>query len=218
MDLSLLLKTTITFHLFSLISHTMNYTTCHTHNCEQAKEFSFWTQKCGCDTIQLGSANETEFQQTQKIKNLIFQNSNHHCSSIVSESLRSKDILEGKNEVMEMIKDMPESSYELSFQDMVIEQHQMPLPETEHKQLENKQKKVKNKKENKSNKMLRVESMDSETFLLKMFFPTFDWMKKPKVQNGSIKQKDKDWRIKRFFTQDTQNSGSNNNKNRYNIN
>lgn len=124
---------------------------------------------------------------------------------------------------MEMMQDMPESSYELSFQDMVVEQLQVPQPEPEtervcskvqqpqHKKL-NKNKKKKNKKENKSNrhgKMLRVESMDSETFLLKMFFPiSLDWMKKTtKVQNGSeVEQKDKEWRIKRFFTEDRQNT------------
>lgn len=56
--------------------------------------------------------------------------------------------------------------------------------------------------------------MESETFLLKMFFPSsLDWMKKAKVQQNvsnskvsqrpsskeSIKQVDKEWRIKRFF-------------------
>lgn len=221
---SLLLKTTITFLLFSLVSKTMSYSTFQTQTPENtdegSKEFSFWispntiitsSEKCDCHNSQLGG------NETQELNN-------HHQCSIVSEPSRSKYILEGKKELMEMMQDMPESSYELSFQDMVVEQHQVPQPEPEtepvcskvqqpqHKKL-NKNKK-KNKKENKSNrhsKMLRVESMDSETFLLKMFFPiSLDWMKKPtKVPNGTVvEQKDKEWRIKRFFTEDRQNTSS----------
>ncbi|KAK2445042.1 hypothetical protein QL285_016016 [Trifolium repens] len=181
---------------------------------EGSKEFSFWTspnsikissEKCDCHNTQLGG-NETR----------VFNN--HHCS-------RSKDILEGKKELMDMMQDMSESCYELSFQDMVVEQHQVSQsePETETESVcskaqnlrhEKLKKKNKKKKENKSNsrhgKILRVESMDSETFLLKMFFPTsLDWMKKTtKVQNSSkVEQKDKEWRIKRFFTEDKQNTG-----------
>ncbi|XP_058764971.1 uncharacterized protein LOC131638422 [Vicia villosa] len=144
-----------------------------------------------------------------------------------SESSRIKDILEGKKELMEMMQHMPESSFELSFQDMVVEQHQVPeakpKPEPEqvsskvqqpqHKKL-NEKKKTK-KKENKCNsrhgKILRAESMDSETFLLKMVFPTsLDWKKKTtKKQNGSkVEEKDKEWRIKRFFTEHRQNTRS----------
>ncbi|GAU19587.1 hypothetical protein TSUD_304000 [Trifolium subterraneum] len=183
---------------------------------EGSKEFSFWTspntiittssEKCDCHNTQLLSGNETR----------VF---NNHCS-------RSKDILEGKKELMDMMQDMSESCYELSFQDMVVEQHQVSQsePETETESVcskaqnlrhEKLKKKNKKKKENKSNsrhgKILRVESMDSETFLLKMFFPTsLDWMKKTtKVQNGSkVEQKDKEWRIKKFFTEDKKNTSS----------
>ncbi|CAI8598892.1 unnamed protein product [Vicia faba] len=163
-----------------------------------------------------------------------------------SESSRIKDILEGKKELMEMMKHMPESSFELSFQDMVVEQHQVPEakpepePEPEPKQVSSKvqqpqhkklnEKKKTKKKENKCNnsrhgKILRAESMDSETFLLKMVFPTsLDWKKKKttKVQNGSkVEVKNKEWRIKRFFTEHRQNtrssssSSDNNDKSRY---
>ncbi|CAJ2641502.1 unnamed protein product [Trifolium pratense] len=192
----------------------MSFQTHSNNSDEGSKEFSFWntspntiittsSEKCDCHNTQLGG-NETR----------IF---NNHCS-------RSKDILEGKNELMEMMQDMSESCYELSFQDMVVEQHQVLQSETETESVcskaqnlrhEKLKKKNKKKKENKSNsrhgKILRVESMDSETFLLKMFFPTsLDWMKKTsKVQNGSkVEQKDKEWRIKRLFTEDKQNTGS----------
>jgi len=162
----------------------MSYSTFQTHTPENtdegSKEFSFWTspntiitssEKCDCHNIQLGS------NETQELNN-------HHRCSIVSEPSRSKDILEGKKELMEMMQDMPESSYELSFQDMVVEQLQVPQPEPEtervcskvqqpqHKKL-NKNKKKKNKKENKSNrhgKMLRVESMEPLVILISSFF------------------------------------------------
>ena len=77
-------------------------------------------------------------------------------------------------------------------------------------------KRVSKKKKNKGNssrpgQILRVESMDSETFLLKLFFPiSLDWMKKDRAKNGSkvssrsslqesIKQVGKEWRIKKLF-------------------
>ncbi|XP_050875654.1 uncharacterized protein LOC127079292 isoform X2 [Lathyrus oleraceus] len=168
--------------LFSLISQTMSYSTLIQTNSpnnnegEEDKDFCFWT-------------------------------------SPYSESSRSKDILQGKNELMEMMQHIPESSFELSFQDMVVEQHQAPEAKPEPEQVEskvqqpqhkkmNEKKKIK-KKENKSNsrhgKILRAESMESETFLLKMVFPTsLDWKKKTtKRQNDSkVEEKDKKWRIK----------------------
>jgi hypothetical protein len=126
-----LLKTTITFLLFSLVSKTMSYSTFQTHTPENtnegSKEFSFWTspntiitsfEKCDCHNIQLGG-NETQVLNS------------HHLCSIVSEPSRSKNILEGKKELMEMMQDMSESSYELSFQDMVVEKLQVPQPEPE---------------------------------------------------------------------------------------
>ncbi|CAK8567933.1 unnamed protein product [Lathyrus sativus] len=141
------------------------------------------------------------------------------------ESSRSKDILEGKKELMEMMQRMPESSFELSFPEAKLEPEpvESKVQQPQHKKM-NEKKKI--KKENKSNstgrhgKILRAESMDSETFLLKMVFPTsLDWKKKnTKRKNGSkVEEKDKEWRIKRFFTQHRQNtrssSSSSNNSN-----
>ncbi|KAI4345071.1 hypothetical protein L6164_012238 [Bauhinia variegata] len=111
-----------------------------------------------------------------------------HCSNLSPTSRRQR-IVEGKRELMEMIQDMPESAFELSFQDLVKEQQVLEPFQKEtcvddthiHSSREDKLEKL-----NKRNKILPVESMDSETFLLKMFFPTsLAWMEKAKVGNRS---------------------------------
>lgn len=117
----------------------------------------------------------------------------HHCCS-VSPTSRSKAIAEGRKELMQMIQDMPESSFELSFQDMVDQQqvkHENFIDNMAkdssneaHIGKQNKNKKKKNNS-NKPDQILRVESMDSEPFLLKMFFPTLSWFKKVNVGNVS---------------------------------
>ncbi|KAJ7957034.1 Patatin-like phospholipase domain protein [Quillaja saponaria] len=112
---------------------------------------------------------------------------------------------------MEMIQDMPESCFELSLKDMVDGQEavleapeEIIIDETSlHNitkvQFEKKIKKIKSKS-NKPRQMLRVESFESETFLLKMFFPTsLASKKKAKVGKCSTEQLDKDRWIKRFF-------------------
>lgn len=237
---SLLLKikslSTFTYSLKQTMNST--YQTHTHHKSEEDREFSFWGSPNTIsseknDHDQLVESNETRLNSEAKFE--------HDCS-------RSKAIAEGRKELMEMIQDIPESSYELSFQDMVLQQQHVPQTSSNEtlmqsnsssepqQQPQNKKLKNKNKKKNKSNRhgqILRVESMDSETFLLKMFFPTsFDWMKRGKVQHDSkvsskssfqesTKQVDKEWRIKRFFSDDRarQNSGSSssssNDKSRY---
>lgn len=224
---SLLLKIRVPTFTYSL-KPTMNSTyQTHTHHKSEDREFSFWgSPNTICyeknDHDQLIESNEPRLNGEAKFE--------HDCS-------RSKAIAEGRKELMEMIQDIPETSYELSFQDMVLQQQHVPQTSSnetlmqssssepqqqpQNKKLKNKNKKKKNKS-NRYGQILRVESMDSETFLLKMFFPTsFAWMKKGKVQHGSkvsskpsfqesTKQVDKEWRIKRFFSDDgaRQNSGS----------
>ncbi|XP_061360557.1 uncharacterized protein LOC133304522 [Gastrolobium bilobum] len=204
----------------------------HTHHeSEGDREFTFWgssntlTSENDCDQLGNNEArlnSQAEFGETYIRKNLKFE---HHCSR-VSDPSRSKAIAEGRKELMEMMQDMPESSYELSFQDMVVDEKQVQQPEPDQNEtsINNKlmlssssnksqPKTLNKKKKNKDRpgKILRVESMDSETFFLKMFFPTsLDWMKKGRVQNGSkvsprqslqepVKREGKEWRIKRFF-------------------
>ncbi|KAI3451572.1 hypothetical protein Pfo_008237 [Paulownia fortunei] len=120
--------------------------------------------------------------------------------------------MDGKREIMEMIKDMPESSYELSLKDIVDDQPN--IEEVQDKEVVAEEKKVKHKTENripqkskntKSSQICRTESMESEVFLLKMFLPvSLSSKKKPKARKhskicpgqsseGSEKQANKDW-------------------------
>lgn len=232
---SLIFKITFTF-LPSLISQTMS-TIHQTHESDGEKEFSFWgssniiPSENDCDQPQGNESRlkkEAYFGETHQRKSLKYEYS-RFCST-VSDPSRSKAISEGQRELMEMMQDMPESGYELSFQDMVVHEKQVLEPEQQPHQnetsLENtlmqsssgnkaQLKRVSKKKKNKGNsrpgQILRVESMDSETFLLKLFFPiSLDWMKKDRAKNGSkvssrpslqesIKQVGKEWRIKRLF-------------------
>lgn len=198
---------------FTHLSQTMSSTKqAHTrHESEEDKEFSFW-----------GSSNTiaSENDCDSKFK---FEHSPFLPGS--SDPSRSKAIAEGRRELMELMQDMSESSYELSLQDMVVEQQPQPdqneksvdntlMQSSGNKALKKKKKKKSKSKSNKPDRIMRIESMESETFLLKMFFPSsLDWMKKAKVQQNvsnskvsqrpsskeSIKQVDKEWRIKRFF-------------------
>ena len=200
------------------------------------KEFSFWgssniiPSENDCDQPQGNESRlkkEAYFGETHQRKSLKYEYS-RFCST-VSDPSRSEAILEGQRELMEMMQDMPEFGYELSFQDMVVHEKQALEPEQQphqnetslentlmqssgHKaQLKRVSKKKKNKGNSRPGQILRVESMDSETFLLKLFFPiSLDWMKKDRAKNGSkvssrpslqesIKQVGKEWTIKRLF-------------------
>ncbi|KAL9313903.1 hypothetical protein ACSQ67_019355 [Phaseolus vulgaris] len=205
------------------------------HESEGDREFSFWgssniTPSNDCDQSQ-SQGNEARFNkeahfgETHQRKNFKFEYS-PFCST-ASDPSRRKAVAQGQRELMEMVQDMPESSYELSFQDMVVHEKHVLEPEQPHQnetsfnnthmqssgnkaQLKELNKKNKTKGNSRPGQILRVESMDSETFLLKLFFPiSLDWMKKDKMKNGSkvssrpslkesIKQVGKDWRIKRF--------------------
>ncbi|KAL9462475.1 hypothetical protein AB3S75_000475 [Citrus x aurantiifolia] len=128
-----------------------------------------------------------------------------HQYSNLSPRSRLQRIVEARKELMEMIQDMPESSYELSLKDMVDE-HQLQQrihhrEEEDYKENDNlvadrersfrfqteaqmikKQQNNKKKKKKKmqrmeslgstysNNKFSRSSSMDSEIFLIKMFF------------------------------------------------
>ena len=144
-----------------------------------------------------------------------------HCSDLSSTS-RKQAIVEGRKELMEMIQDMPESCLELSFQDLV-EERQRVQPVQKETRIDNRHiqrsSKAECRRQNKKKKNIckrpsqvsRVESMDNETFLLKMFFPTsLAWVKKAKVGNclkvsprpsfqESTKDIGKEWWIKKFF-------------------
>ncbi|CAK7354836.1 unnamed protein product [Dovyalis caffra] len=109
-----------------------------------------------------------------------------HSQRYSSTSLRSRlqVMAEGRRKLMEMVHSMPESSYELSLKDIVVEQQiseeaqeEMAMQRTSSDsktkaQITKKQKTKKTKSFNKPGNISRSGSMEKETFLIKMFIPT----------------------------------------------
>ncbi|KAK9292452.1 hypothetical protein L1049_020424 [Liquidambar formosana] len=111
----------------------------------------------------------------------------NHCYSNLSPSSRRQVIARGRGELMEMIQNMPESSYELSLKDIVDQENLQDVKqevviedaefdfktEVQNKQGKKKKKKKKKKKSStKKGQISRTGSMDNSNFLLKMFFPS----------------------------------------------
>ncbi|KAL0332640.1 UNVERIFIED_CONTAM: hypothetical protein Scaly_2165500 [Sesamum calycinum] len=134
-----------------------------------------------------------------------------HEHSCLSPASRLRAIVDGRRELMEMIQDLPESSYELTLKDIVDDQQNME--EVQEKEVIVEEKKVKHKTESrpqnsrktKNRQICRTESMESEVFLLKMFLPaSLSSKKKPEARKhpkpcprksleGSEKRAAKDW-------------------------
>lgn len=124
----------------------------------------------------------------------------NHQYSCVSPTSRIRAIIDGQRELMEMIKDMPESSYELSLKDMVDQKNKEDVVVQEEEI-------VKHKRENRipgraNTKICRSESMESEVFLLKLFVPASLGSKKKKsktrkhlrkASEGPEKEANKEW-------------------------
>ncbi|XP_021807327.1 uncharacterized protein LOC110751200 [Prunus avium] len=153
---------------------------------------------------------------------------NHHYSNpctMTTLSQRQAEIVQSRREMMEMIQDMPESCYELSLKDIVDDEQQgaqgVREEETDAKETSFSfrseeevqiRKQKSNVKKKSSYEISRTSSMESETFLIKMFFPTFLGSKKKLKPPGncsskvspspslSLKNNHKDWcKIRAFF-------------------
>ncbi|XVF17007.1 hypothetical protein REPUB_Repub10bG0079700 [Reevesia pubescens] len=141
---------------------------------------------------------------------------NNHFYSNLSPTTRTQAIEKGRKELMDMIRNMPESFYELSLKDIVDKQHVEAAKEKAvsedksiHFETEIQTKKKRNKQ--KAGPISRTGSMDADSFLIKMFFPSSLSFKKkslaensPKVSPSpscerSEKPVDKQWWIKRIF-------------------
>lgn len=111
-----------------------------------------------------------------------------HQYSCLSPTSRIRAIIDGQRELMEMIKDMPESSYELSLKDMVDQQNKEDVVLAQEKEVAvaEEEEIVKHKRENRiprrNTKICRSESMESEVFLLKLFVPASLGSKKKKAK------------------------------------
>ncbi|PIM99246.1 hypothetical protein CDL12_28263 [Handroanthus impetiginosus] len=149
-----------------------------------------------------------------------------HHYSYPSPTSRLGAIVDGRREMMEMIKDMPESFYELSLKDYIVDDKQN-MDEV-HEKVVTEEKKVKRKTESKTppkskntkgNQICRTESMESEVFLLKMFLPVSLISKKKRKgkdrskdckgqsSEGSEKRAGKEWWKTMFLAaKDNQNS------------
>lgn len=143
---------------------------------------------------------------------------NHHYSNLSPKS-RKEAIAEGRMQLMEMVQDMPESCYELSLKDIVDEQNILEdvkegsvIEESTEPQIKKQKKKKKKKKGiSKAGQVSRIQSMDSETFLLKMFFPIPQSLKKKAKAGNSLQvspmpsfectthHTKKEWWMKKFF-------------------
>ncbi|XP_021274373.1 uncharacterized protein LOC110409377 [Herrania umbratica] len=146
---------------------------------------------------------------------------NNYFYSNLSPRTRTQAIEEGRKELMEMIRNMPESSYELSLKDIVDEQHAseevkgkaVSEDESFYSETEAQTKKQKKKKgkKRKAGPISRSGSMEVDSFLIKMFFPSsLSFKKKSKAENsskvspspsseGSGRPVEKQWWIKRIF-------------------
>lgn len=142
-------------------------------------------------------------------------------------SSRALAIAKGQWELMEMVKNMPESCYELSLKDLVEKnsilegnQEECLINKEEEKEKENltisqeqvvKSIKRQESNKNKKGKMIRHESFEERGSVLKVFFPIpLDPKKKEKMRNSTKKTKvspkpiessrslEKDWWKKRF--------------------
>lgn len=103
-----------------------------------------------------------------------------HCYSYPSPRSRLQAIMDGRKEIMEMIKDLPESSYELSLKDIVDEQTSLEQQKLEagHKDgvmacrsLNSDKRKEQRRKKCTNRQISRSQSMDTGVFLLKTFVP-----------------------------------------------
>ncbi|GMI67820.1 hypothetical protein HRI_000451300 [Hibiscus trionum] len=141
---------------------------------------------------------------------------NNHFYSNLSPTRRRQVIEQGRKELMEMVRNMPESSYELSLKDLVDRQNSSEMVkekvvyEDKSFPLEPETKKTEVVK---AGSLSTTATVEAHNFLLKMFFPSFlSFKKKSTAENssnvslspscaGSKKPADKKWWIKRIFIQ-----------------
>ncbi|XVE83364.1 hypothetical protein DITRI_Ditri16bG0083400 [Diplodiscus trichospermus] len=120
---------------------------------------------------------------------------NHFCINL-SPRARRQAIEEGKKQLMEMIRNMPESTYELSLKDIVDKQQSEAVKveavsEDKSFHLETDshatKQRTKERKKRKAGPLCRTGSMDADNFLIKMFFPCCPSLKKKSITENSSK-------------------------------
>ncbi|XP_022895188.1 uncharacterized protein LOC111409364 [Olea europaea var. sylvestris] len=128
----------------------------------------------------------------------------HQNYRAFSPNSRTQAIARGQWELMEMVKNMPESSYELSLKDLV-EHHRIETQDEEERSNKKRNHGIQglHQRAKKNETMIRKGSFDNRGLFLKMGFPISLKSKKKNnvVNNVSPKPErstDKDWWMKRF--------------------
>lgn len=188
----------------------------------ESSDFEFWVEKSPEDHTIYDNSGDTEDQflacsprlwtrTSRSFRHeaypLLPSNHHHSCSSPTS---RIQAITNGRRELMEMIKDIPESSYELSLKDIVEDKHSKEKEKNRTIVEERNSNKTETRNSTKSktagrSQIPRTQSMDSGVFLLKMPLPIpLSSKKNLKARNctkispappseGSEKHGNKDW-------------------------
>ncbi|TQE00173.1 hypothetical protein C1H46_014185 [Malus baccata] len=173
------------------------YRTHHVHssaNRDSAEEndFDFWKQAhtyedFGCYSPVTWETNALRSNMKDDESSPLLPH-NHHYSIPCPTPSREEIILQSTKDLMEMIQDMPESCYEISLKDFVDEQQSTQgvkeennVQETSfdfHIEPQVRKQKRKTQKGYTTRQISRTSSMESEIFLIKVFFPTFLGSKK----------------------------------------
>ncbi|CAI9763410.1 unnamed protein product [Fraxinus pennsylvanica] len=158
---------------------------------KRSSDFKFWDEKRSEEYYQNSNDSghvEDEFTDcSPPLWTTASRNIRCHChNSFPSPDSHLQVIADSRRELMEMIKDMPESSYELSFEDILEDQQSIEVEKKKSVTQEMNQKcktragnseKCKNIRQR---QISRSESMESGVFLLKMFLPLSIGSKKSK--------------------------------------
>ncbi|KAF8377091.1 hypothetical protein HHK36_030464 [Tetracentron sinense] len=181
------------------------------YDSSSANSLSIWNQRnygdLGHGGTQFGSQTEMEDKPgkvlpplwkkspptSPKTKGSSLHPTHQHHYCYLSPTSRSQAIARGRQELMEMIKNMPESSYELSLKDLVeqpLVQGVQEVTVVEERILNNNHMSGNEKKKrNKKGQITRSGSMDNGPFLLKMFFPISFGSKKKKSSTTNMYSK-----------------------------
>ncbi|XP_039058865.1 uncharacterized protein LOC120202514 [Hibiscus syriacus] len=115
----------------------------------------------------------------------------NHFYSNLSPSRRRQIIEQGRKELMEMVRNMPESNYELSLKDLVDRKNPPEMVKErvvyEDKSLSSGTETKRRKTKTAAGSLSRTKSMEADHFLLKMSFPTrlVSFKKKSMAENSS---------------------------------
>ncbi|KAL1556968.1 hypothetical protein AAHA92_12515 [Salvia divinorum] len=167
----------------------------------RSSDFKFWEERLSDELFEFQMRREDQVEASsptlwRRPKTSTLLPENHQCSCL-SPTSRLRAIVDGRRELMEMLKDIPESSYELTLKDIVEQQDKEDVVAEEEKVKHKTPLRVKSAN---TKQICRSESMESEVFLLKMFLPVSLSSKRKKKaktrkhsREGPDKKTNKEW-------------------------